>query len=233
MEIKFVKWLMLQIIVDRRIKMKTIGNVFILGDSISTFEGYIPEGNWCWYFKSPQNDTDVCDVNETWWKLLLEATDSNMVLNCSFSGSTLCHTGYDGSDWSEYISFSARLLNLIKEDFFAKNKIDTFFIFGGTNDSWANSPLGEIKYGPKSKEDLFNVLPAYCYIVEAVKEHCKNARIITIVNTDVKPEIANCFDEVSKHYGTEIIKLRDIEKQNGHPNKTGMQQIFTQVLDNL
>ncbi len=213
--------------------MKTIGNVFILGDSYSTFEGYISEGNWCWYFNEPQNDTDVCDVNETWWKLLLENTNSNIILNCSASGTTLCHTGYDGADWSEKISFSARLTNLAKDNFFAENKIDTFFVFGGTNDSWANSPLGEIKYGTKNREDLFNVFPAYCYIIETVKKYCKNARIITIVNTDLKPEIVTCFEEVSKHYGTEIFKLKDIEKQSGHPNKIGMHQIFTQVLEKL
>ena len=38
---------------------KEIRTVAILGDSYSTFDGYIPEGNACWYFTTPQGDNDV------------------------------------------------------------------------------------------------------------------------------------------------------------------------------
>lgn len=213
--------------------MKKLGNIFILGDSYSTFEGCIPADCWCWYFRTPHDDTDVVNPEETWWHLLLENTESHLVLNCSSSGTTLCHTGYDGVDWSDGISFCARLDGLANAGFFEKNRIDTFFLFGGTNDSWADSPLGELKYGEKTREDLFSVLPAYCHLIETAKKHCPDARIITVVNTELKPEITDCFTRVSAHYGTEVIALRDIEKQSGHPNRRGMEQIFRQVLEQL
>ena len=39
----------------------------VLGDSYSTFEGYIPEGNAWWYSSSPQGPNDVVKVEDTWW----------------------------------------------------------------------------------------------------------------------------------------------------------------------
>lgn len=49
--------------------------ISILGDSYSTFENYIPEGNASWYATTPwENRTDVVDV-----KIGMEATDSRAI----------------------------------------------------------------------------------------------------------------------------------------------------------
>ena len=76
--------------------MVDLGKVFILGDSYSTFEGHIPEGYATWYYKDIRNDTDVEKAEQTWWKKVLDNTKSELVLNCSYSGTTICHTGYSG-----------------------------------------------------------------------------------------------------------------------------------------
>ena len=55
--------------------------VSIIGDSISTYEGYIPEGNKTWY---PYNDVD--DVSKTWWHLLLTKLGAKLCVNESWSG---------------------------------------------------------------------------------------------------------------------------------------------------
>ena len=78
--------------------MKKLGNVFILGDSYSTFEGAIEKECWLWYYKEPQNDTDVCKAEQTWWMQLLKHTDSNLVRNSSFSGTTIYHTDWNNAD---------------------------------------------------------------------------------------------------------------------------------------
>ena len=44
-----------------------IRTVAVLGDSYSTFDGYIPEGNAAWYFTHPQGENDVVRVEDTWW----------------------------------------------------------------------------------------------------------------------------------------------------------------------
>ena len=120
--------------------MVKLGNVFLLGDSYSTFLGHIPEGYACWYNLDPAKDTDVDAVEQTWWHQLFVATESNLIYNNSWSGSTVCHRGYNGDNVC-HNSFATRFDNMAREGYFAKNKIDTFIIFGSTNDNWAQSPV--------------------------------------------------------------------------------------------
>lgn len=208
--------------------MKNLGNVFILGDSYSTFKGYIPDEYHAYYSSEGRKETDVNAVSQTWWKMLLDETKANLVLNCSFSGTTICNTGYNGEDCRE-ISFVARLDKLIKEGFFRKNKIDTFFVFGGTNDSWANSPVGKLKYRFLTKKDTYKVLPAFCYLIKRVKAKVEGARIVVILNSELKDEINQGFKTACDKYGVELIALEDINKDYGHPTILGMQQIKEQV----
>lgn len=50
-------------------------------------------------------------------------------------------------------------------------------MFGGTNDSWANAPLGKLKYSGWHEEDLFNVLPAISYFANILKKDFPNANL--------------------------------------------------------
>ena len=211
--------------------MVDLGKVFILGDSYSTFENCIPEGYVPWYFNDIKNDTDVNNVNQTWWKQLLDSTNSDLVRNCSWSGTTICNTGY-GGDCSK-ISFIARFEKLLSEGFFEKNKIDTFFVFGGTNDCWANAPIGELMYSDWSRDDLFSVLPGACYLMHILKTKLPQTRIIFIINTDLKQAVSDGIKTACDKYGMEKIVLADIEKQSGHPNKAGMTGIKDQILKYL
>ena len=205
----------------------SFGNVFILGDSYSTFYEYIPQG-CAHYYGGGRGETDVSRVDQTWWYKLIKETDSSLLLNSSYSGTTICHTGYNGSDCS-HISFIARFEKLIEDGFFNENEVDTVFVFGGTNDSWAGSPVGELKHSDWEKEDLYSVLPAYCYLINKLKTVLPEARIVSIINTELKPEITDSFIEASKKYGIEAVVLKDISKTSGHPNILGMEQIKEQV----
>jgi len=78
--------------VDAVKKTKTVS---ILGDSYSTFEGYVqPDSNYVWYYKIPINKTDVDSVGQTWWYKFIESNAYKLGVNNSFSGSTICNTGY-------------------------------------------------------------------------------------------------------------------------------------------
>lgn len=213
-----------------------LGNIFILGDSYSTFEGHVPEGFVPYYekagphykvHKGELDDGDVFNVEETWWYNLCHE-NGNLVQNCSWSGTTICHTGYNGDDYSK-ISFITRFENLAKEGFFEKNKIDTFFLFGGTNDSWANSPIGSIKYENFTKEELYSALPAFGYLMELFKKYLKDTKIYCIINTELKPELTDVYKIACKKYGIDVIELSNIDKQHGHPTILGMSQIKEQV----
>ena len=197
-------------------------NILILGDSYSTYRDLIPEGFSTWY---PGNDVKSAD--ETWWKIALRGAEADLILNSSFSGTTICHTGYSG-DCSDK-SFLARLEKLAENGFFEKNKIDELWIFGGTNDSWANSPIGEITYEEVSFDEKFKVLPGFSALL-ALARSLPIGKILVLLNSEMKPEIENGFAEIAAHYGVPALRLHDIDKKDGHPTAKGMAEIAAQFL---
>ena len=60
----------------------------ILGDSISTFQGYIPEGYDYWY--NPKSHS-LESVEQTWWKMTLNALGMDLDTNNSCSGSCVSY----------------------------------------------------------------------------------------------------------------------------------------------
>ncbi len=106
--------------------------VSILGDSYSTFENYLqPDTNAVWYFQQPRKNNDVRSVDQTWWYKFIKESGYRLCVNNSFSGATICHTGYRKEDYSDR-SFVTRMNNL--------GCPDLIFIFGATNDSWSGLP---------------------------------------------------------------------------------------------
>lgn len=219
----------------------SFGNVFILGDSYSTFEGWIPEGYSFFYSKngvrmmdgkSIDENEKVCKAEQTWWHMLVTESNSSLVLNNSWSGSTICNTGYGGNDSSSF-SFITRIDKLIKDGFFEKNKIDTFFVFGGTNDSWAEAPMGELQFVDWQADDLYKAIPAFCYLLDTLKNKLPDVRPVVLINTGLKPEIEENYIEGCKKYGVEFVKFESIHKWDGHPTLTGMKQIKDKILEIL
>lgn len=64
----------------------------ILGDSISTFAGYIPTGNGS-YYPDTSRVPDVTRVQDTWWYKAMTALQMNLLINNSWSGSCVCEGG--------------------------------------------------------------------------------------------------------------------------------------------
>lgn len=211
--------------------MVKLGNLLILGDSYSTFEGYIPDLFEAYYSESAASETGVDGVEQTWWMRLIRATESRLLLNSSWSGTTVCNTGYCGDCSGN--SFITRFDQLAEGGFFRENPVDTILIFGGTNDSWAYAPIGELQYHGWQKEDLYFFLPAICYLLHRVKTVLPKARVICVVNTEMKDAIADGIKTACEKFGAESVALHDIEKQSGHPNQTGMAQICDQILQHL
>ena len=210
-----------------------LGNILIIGDSYSTYKDMVPDGYAVYYSKEGRGDPEFMvtkmELSETWWMRLMKETGGALAQNNSWSGSTLCYTGYSG-DCSHTSSFIYRYRKLKADGFFEENKIDTVFVFGGTNDSWANAPLGELKYSDFTEEELFRVLPAFCYFMKTLKEDLPSARIVFISNCDIKAEIVEGIKTAGHYFGVETVELHDITKEHGHPNVQGMAEICEQVL---
>lgn len=205
-----------------------LGDVVILGDSFSTFAGYIPEGYKSWY--SPEVDyAGVKSVEDTWWHNLISDTKSNLLLNSSYSGSTVCNTGYDGKDSSDF-SFATRITELIEAGFFEENSVDTLIIYGGLNDCWAQSPRGELKYDDITDSDLYSFYPALSFILKSVREHSPETRIIMIIEEQLDSGMKDGIRQIAAHYNVETVEPHGIELHGSHPGKKGMRAISDQII---
>ena len=193
----------------------------ILGDSYSTFEGYLtPDTNAVWYLDRTIDRTDVSRVEQTWWHRLAKNHGLRLCVNNSFSGATICNTGYEDKDYTDR-SFCTRLTNL--------GCPDIILVFGGTNDSWAGVPIGDYKYDSWKRADLYTFRPAMAYMLDHLQKHYPNVQLAFILNSELSADVTASCKEICRHYGVQCIELKDIDKKNGHPSVKGMQQIEEQV----
>jgi len=203
-------------------------SVSILGDSYSTFQGYLePDTNAVWYWAKPDpKRTDLNSVRQTWWHKFVKENGYKLEVNNSFSGSTICFSGYrkeGSSSFSDYSdrSFVTRLTAL--------GNPDIILVFGGTNDSWAGSPIGEYKYQNYLRNDLYSFRPAVAFLLENLIDYYPNVKIYFMLNDGLKEEINESVLSVCRHYGIDCIVLHDIDKISGHPSVKGMESIANQV----
>lgn len=195
-------------------------SISILGDSYSTFKGYVvPDTNAVWYPQKPENN-DVQDIRQLWWHQLIREHGYRLCQNNSFSGATICNTGYDKEDYSDR-SYCTRLWYL--------GDPDIILMFGGTNDSWAHSPIGDYQYGDWEKSDLYKFRPAIAYLLANLQNRYPGTEIYVIINTELGDDVTSSMKTVCDHYNVKYIELKDIEKQWGHPSQKGMKAIADQV----
>lgn len=195
--------------------------VSILGDSYSTFENYLScDSNAVWYWNGKHENTDVTTVEQTWWHQLITQKGWRIEKNNSFSGATICFTGYNGEDYSNR-SFVNRLKYL--------GSPDIILVFGATNDCWAHSPIGEYKYADWTDKELYTFRPAMACMLDGLRKHYPNVQLYFILNSELSEEINSSVKTICKHYGVQYIELKDIHKINGHPSIAGMRAIAEQV----
>ena len=193
--------------------------VSVLGDSYSTFVGVIPSNYSSFY---PNDRNDVTKIEQTWWSLYVKAKGYALEKNDSWGGTTICGTGYGGMN-SSYSNFISRVDSL--------GNPDIIFVVGGTNDAWANSPMGEYQYSDWTKDDCKYFRPALACLIDMLQKRYAQAEICFILNSELREPINESMREVCKHYNVKLVELHDIEKQNGHPSINGMKSICDQLLE--
>ena len=214
--------------------------ISILGDSYSTFEGYMAnDTNAIWYFKAdnPQRNkkNDVTKVEETWWHQLINTTKGySLEVNNSYSGATICYTGYSkGNEPRVPIAALSSHRDYSNRSFVNRSNTlgnpDIILVCGGTNDSWCGAPVGEYIYGNWTTEQLYYFRPAMAKLLYDLKGNYPTARLLFILNSELKESINESVHTICKHYGVECLDLKDIEKQGGHPSVKGMAEFSRQV----
>ena len=194
--------------------------VSVLGDSYSTFKGYVyPDTNAVWYTAPAIKKTDVSLVDETWWKQFVEATGIELDVNNSFSGATICNTGYKGKDYTDR-SFVTRMDNL--------GNPDLILVFGATNDCWAHSPLEGA-----DMNDMYALRPAMHRMFEGLATLYPDADVVFMLNDEIKGDIRDVILNSCADSGVPCLELVDVDKMSGHPSVKGMIQIKDQLISFL
>ena len=212
---------------DGTVKFRTFS---VLGNSISTYSGYIPNGYANYYTPSRLS------VEDTWWMLLSAKGDLELASNASWSGSTVANKG--GSSMKSFFTSDERINALA-----ANGVPDIIFVLGGTNDWGANSGnLGD--YPIDDNYDLKTFRGAYSYLVVQLKKRYPDTSIICcsiLPRRQSRTQKNSCgvtqmdIDESIKYichfYNVHFIDMSvcGIEENIGaftidglHPNKAGM-----------
>ena len=243
-------------------KTSLAGKTFsVLGDSISSFQGYVPEG---YAYHYPAGSVQA--VGDMWWGKLAAETGMTLDVNNSYSGSPLCETG---SLTERPRGASAeRMANL-------GTSPDYIIVFMGTNDFNQEAAVGTYKIGDTFPDNINNFRNALAVAMNGIQANYPNAKLLvcnvpecyparladtataspfwTNSTTGTIANLNNAIDEICKEFGAEVVDLRRIYTPKTrsswthdgsapagknytfgvHPNAGGMTRIKDEVLKHL
>lgn len=202
----------------------------VLGNSISTFSGYISLG-----FRNYYSSKHFA-FKDTWWMQFSSITGAELLSNASWSGSTVTYTGKD--------NINSYFYSNVRIDSLGHNGIpDLIIVIGGTND-WRLHPS---EFGRYPSEDTLTFIGAYTTMVKRIKSRYKES---TILLSSILPRlegknsnnskgwsisIANSYIErIAKDYNCLYVNMDNcgIDCPSGkymfdsvHPNASGMKLI--------
>lgn len=170
------------------------GKASILGDSISTYNGYIPSGATTFY---PAGQ--ITSVGRTYWKMLFDMLGMTLDTNNSYSSSTVT-----SPNSFTPLSDDSRLSNL--------GSPNVIIVEGGTNDIYVGKNKGVFNGVDLSKLDLSDFTQACTKIISRLQTEHPNAKIIWLTpsfidNTGVYNGRVNCTIERINDICNAIIEI--------------------------
>ncbi len=227
--------------------------ISILGDSISTYEGWIPTAdgfNREHVARYPQEGL-LTDVTDTWWMRLISELGAKLGVNDSWSGSMI--SGSDPvttRDTGENAAFGnlTRIRNLG-----SNGTPDVILVFGGTND-YAHMGIIGVFDPSLLPEDVdlttkswTNLPKAYAQTLLRLRYYYPDALIVSVLPActakyynAARLDAGNAIlSRVCEHYGVPYVDLRgsglgvDDLPDGIHPNAAGMKKIADAVFAKL
>lgn len=201
------------------LKLNLNGKVIsILGDSLSTYLGYIPTGNATYY---PSSNNDIEAVEQTWWMQLITESNAILGINNSYSGAKV-----SGNEDSAYIK---RATNLGNPDY--------IIIHGGTNDIWKKVTVGSLHFGLTEENlNINEFADSYDLLVRKCKSLYPHANIILVIPHVISAEYTTVINEIAKHYNLfGVVDLHNCSfvLSNGHYQVVDMSTVAEAVAKTL
>ena len=227
--------------------------VSILGDSISTFDGYIPSGYPSYYHSTTWGQSWA--VADTWWMKVIQELGCSLCINNS-AGATNCTDRTQ--DYNSMATCQHRSAEL-------GNNPDVIIIEIGVNDWGCAISIGNYDISSMNPSDSTTFREAYALMLKRITQNYPNARVIcctilqseydggekrspgynsagvsvTAYNDEIKAvaaaygagvaDLENCgitWDNRSSY----MIDYNSSTKIGVHPNKSGMALIAACVL---
>lgn len=228
---------------DPHVKPKAQKRVSVIGDSISTFRGWIPSGYATHY---PAKDGTLTLVNETWWYRLIydHMQNAELDMNIAFSGSTVTNT--------TEANLKARYGDTVpawwQHDFVTRfiecggvGRPDVVLIHGGTND-WGHDADPLYPGGPTTKSALpptaeqlnpifavadaavtreqVNALPdntfceAYAKLLCLIRNRYPQCKVVCVIGDYLNEAIEHSILDIAAHYGSKCVDLLQVNGFN-------------------
>lgn len=138
--------------------------VSIVGDSISTFEGYNPAGYSVFYDKFQQERLGLQSVYDCWWAKVNQYLKAYLCVNNSYSGSKVSGSVFPSGSSIERTSF----LNI------EGHSPDIILVYIGFND-FGNGVTVSNGIFSRDKQDFYH---SYVTMLHRIKRNYPNAHII-------------------------------------------------------
>ncbi len=170
----------------------------ILGDSISTYSGYLPSGNATYYPRG-----EITSVDFTWWKEVINACSLTLNINNSWSGSRVTTTNGDAS-----AGCMTRTANL--------GNPDIIIVYMGINDFNANVPIGAYDGHSAIPNNTTLFATAYSIMLNKILTNYQNAKVYTCTLIPEERNLTSGFPELNSNgdsladYNETIKRISDI-----------------------
>lgn len=210
--------------------------ISVIGDSISTFRGIVPNGYGCHY---PTADGDLTSMSQTYWWILANdlMLDATIERNISYSGTCVANSSSQAETY-----YAKRFI-----DQQGVGEADIVIIHGGTND-WSknHAPLyGSVELkateGPsdadlkpyfdaadatttRAEVEALNdttFCEAYIKLIELILERRADTKIVCIVGDYTGVGVQQSIHKIAAHYGDNA-KVVDLLAVNGFNDQVYM-----------
>ena len=148
--------------------------VSIIGDSISTYYGFVPDGYKVYYNEEIALENQLTSVDDTWWRIVCKHLGAEICVNNSYSGSRVSGNGFPCA------SSDDRTSSLHTEG----ATPDLILLYIGTNDFGRGIGVKENPFF--YKEAIF--YDAYKEMLQKIISNYPNSKIVcaTLMKSSVK-----------------------------------------------
>lgn len=215
----------------------------VLGDSISTLNGYNPPDYAVFYQGEMKYQSGVYAIDDTWWGIVIKTLGGELLKNDSRSGSLVCK--HPLAEVPSYGCSEKRTSSLGFKDI----SPDVVMIFMGTNDLGMNMKIYPSCEEEKGDLSIFTV--AYKTMLSEIKRNYPNSEIMCITlpkasERECVPYYMNFSGDRLADYSAAIKKCAEdggctvIDLYNSplkynsidgcHPSNQGMHEIAEAIL---